>query len=442
MLITRYIALVLLGILVWGNMYTMMGTAAGPEGQLFKIGVLAVAAYLCGCIVNFFTLPSLLGMLLMGVLLRNIGFIELTGHYLDVAADLRKVALVIILIRAGLGLDPEALKRLTGMIVRLSVIPSVAETFVVAVTSHFLLELPWLWSILLGSVMAAVSPAVVVPCLFSLQDRGYGRSKGIPTLVIAAASFDDIISVSVFGVMLSILSPIFHNRNLTMTILRGPIGVLIGMIFGTCLGMLLWFVPERNDRFVVTLRTILLGGGGVLALFASEAFGYDGAGPLSCVNPVVDNFAAFWTIFQPILFGLIGTEINLYFLDIQTVQLGGACLVISLLSRVLVSVCVAAGGNLNWKEKIFVAWAWFPKATVQAAIGPVALDIAREMESEEDEVYARKVLIVAVLAILITAPIGAILINILGPRLLQQESSFSLEMPKLRQSSENPQDVT
>ncbi|PSN35039.1 Sodium/hydrogen exchanger 9B2 [Blattella germanica] len=405
----------------------------------------------------------------MGVLLRNVGFMKLSGDYLEVAADLRKFALVIILIRAGLGLDPVALKRLSGMVMRLAIIPSIVEVSATAVMAYFFLDLPWIWGFLLGAVMAAVSPAVVVPCLFSLQDRGYGRSKGIPTLVIAAASFDDIISISLFGVILTI---IYSSDSLTMTILKGPIGLVGGMVFGICWGTLLWYIPERHDRFVVILRSILLGGGGVLVLFGTEAIGYDGAGPLGCVvaafvashgwrkqgytddnNPVGACFSVFWTIFQPILFGLIGTEIDLYFLDLRTVGLGAGCLAVSLASRIIISVFVASGGNLTWKEKIFVAWAWFPKATVQiinldlhyiflstnmilmimllnlilqAAIGPVALDIARQIRSEEAETYATKVLIVAVLAILVTAPTGAILISILGPRLLQRESIFSM----------------
>ncbi|XP_069677271.1 sodium/hydrogen exchanger 9B2-like [Periplaneta americana] len=431
--VARNLSLAALAMLLWGNAFTVARDEAGPGGQLFPIGALGVAAYLIGGVVQLAGLPSLLGMLLTGVALRNVGFVVLHGQYLVLAACLRKVALAIILIRAGLGLDPAALKRLSGMVLRLAIVPSLMEASCIAVMTHFLLDLPWDWGFLLGAVMAAVSPAVVVPCLFSLQARGYGRSKGIPTLVIAAASFDDIISISAFGIMLSV---IYSTGSMTMTILKGPLGLLGGLLLGVLWGLLLHHLPAKSDRYVVVLRTLLLGFGGMLLLFGSEMIGYDGAGPLGCIvasfaaargwrdqekSSVAENFAVLWSIFQPILFGLIGTEIDLYFLDLQVVGLALACLVVALVGRLIVSVAAAAGGNLTLKEKVFVAWAWFPKATVQAAIAPVALDIARQVGSHEDEVYASKVLIVAVLAILVTAPLGAILITLLGPRLLERE---------------------
>ncbi|KAJ4436260.1 hypothetical protein ANN_18891, partial [Periplaneta americana] len=328
--VARNLSLAALAMLLWGNAFTVARDEAGPGGQLFPIGALGVAAYLIGGVVQLAGLPSLLGMLLTGVALRNVGFVVLHGQYLVLAACLRdrkakyqcklhlilrmkdesqsqfsphnrKVALAIILIRAGLGLDPAALKRLSGMVLRLAIVPSLMEASCIAVMTHFLLDLPWDWGFLLGAVMAAVSPAVVVPCLFSLQARGYGRSKGIPTLVIAAASFDDIISISAFGIMLSV---IYSTGSMTMTILKGPLGLLGGLLLGVLWGLLLHHLPAKSDfgqeastlppvflsqRYVVVLRTLLLGFGGMLLLFGSEMIGYDGAGPLGCI---VASFAA------------------------------------------------------------------------------------------------------------------------------------------------------
>ncbi|PSN36208.1 Sodium/hydrogen exchanger 9B2 [Blattella germanica] len=386
--IARFLTLLTLGFLIWGSLYSMIPSLAGPKGQLFKIGVLGIASHMAGWLIGFTGLPPLLGMLVMGILLRNIGFVQLHDEFQDVAADLRQMALSIILIRAGMGLDPVALKRLGGLVSRLAIGPSLAEACFAAIMSHFFLGLPWVWGFLLGAVLAAVSPAVVIPCLFSLQDRGYGKSKGIPTLVIAAASFDDIIAISAFGVVYSL---IFNSDDLIMQIIRGPLGILFGIIGGIALGYFLRYVPHSDDKRVSMLRTVMLLGTGIMFMFGSDAIGYEGAGPL---GGIVTAFVASngW----------------------NTETFNGK-------ARIITSVFVAAGGNLTWKEKLFISFAWFPKATVQAAIGPLALDAAREMGSEEYKNYANKVLIVAVLGILITAPVGASLITFLGPKLLKKE---------------------
>ncbi|KAJ4436258.1 hypothetical protein ANN_18889 [Periplaneta americana] len=509
--VTRLLTLMVLGLTLWGSIYSTVGTMAGPQGQMFKIGFLGVASHFAGWLISFVGLPPLLGMLLMGILLRNVEFIILSGHFMEVAADLRQMSLAIILIRAGLGLDPVALRRLGGMVTRLAVAPSLAEVIFIAIMTHFLLGLPWVWGFLLGeeqrlrvfvnkvfrknfgdkrdevtgewrklhnaelhalysspdiirniksrrlrwtghvahmgesrnayrvSVLAAVSPAVVIPCLFSLEDRGYGKSKGIPTLVIAAASFDDIIAISAFGIVISLIFT--AHSTLAMLILRGPLGILFGMVGGIGIGIFLRYVPNKDDPRVTMFRTILLAFLGAFFMFGSEAVDYEGAGPLGAIvtafvasngwktktfdgkAAVADNFLVLWSVFQPVLFGLIGTEINLFILDPVTVGIGIASLFVALAARIVTSVLVAAGGNLTWKEKLFVAFAWFPKATVQAAIGPIALDNAREIGNEEYISYASKVLIVAVLGILITAPAGASLITFLGPRLLRKETT-------------------
>nr|CAD7194577.1 unnamed protein product [Timema douglasi] len=146
-------------------------------------------------------------------------------------------------------------------------------------------------------------------------------------------------------------------------------------------------------------------------------------------NPVEDTFSTFWKVFQPILFGLIGTEIDFNRLDSQTIALGLGVLFVGLTVRVLVCFLVTLGGTLNFKERFFVTIAWFPKATVQAALGPVALDIARKQSmSDEIQTLASQVLTISVLSILVTAPLGAMAISLTGPRLLNKGASPSALM--------------
>lgn len=189
----------------------------------------------------------------------------------------RKAALVIILIRAGLDLDPQALKRLKLTVLKLGLIPWLVEAAVVTITTHYFLDLPWSWGFLLGSVIAAVSPAVVVPCLFRLRGKGYGVAKGIPTLIIAVAGIDDATSVAIFGIIESIM---FSPDSLTYQIIQGPVSIIGGIGFGVLWGLILNFIPERHDPFMVPLRVLMLLGGGMIAVFGSELIGFGGAGPL------------------------------------------------------------------------------------------------------------------------------------------------------------------
>ena len=189
----------------WGSLYSLLGNvAAPPNGSLFWIILIVVLALLMGRLVALIRLPPLLGMLLAGIIVKNIPGVEFDEHWVSVSSALRGLALIVILMRAGLGLDPEALRRLSGMVFRLAFTPCLVETTVVAVTAHFLLKMPWLWGFMMGFVLAAVSPAVVVPCLLALQEKGYGVAKGIPTLVIAAASVDDVLAISGFTILLGI----------------------------------------------------------------------------------------------------------------------------------------------------------------------------------------------------------------------------------------------
>lgn len=230
-------------------------------------------------------------------------------------------------------MEPEAFKKVYKTILKLGIIPWFIEASVVAIMSHFLLDLPWIWGFLLGSIIAAVSPAVVVPCLFRLRTKGYGVAKGIPTLIIAVAGIDDALSVAIFGIISTIM---FSNSGLGYQISQAPVCIIGGLGFGVVWGYLARFFPEKGDPYVVPLRTIMLFTGGLVAIFGSDEIGYEGAGPLGVVfaaftsnlfwckqgwevddNPVSTAFEIFWMIFEPILFGVTGATIKVGFSNIQ-----------------------------------------------------------------------------------------------------------------------------
>ncbi|XP_026019247.1 sodium/hydrogen exchanger 9B2-like isoform X1 [Astatotilapia calliptera] len=438
-LVNLLITKVCLFALLFGVVWSITGKECLPGGNLFGIIILFICSVLGGKLVGMIQLPTLppfpplLGMLLAGLLLRNVPYIT-DAIFIDThwSAALRNIALSIILTRAGLGLNPEALSRLKAVCVRVAVGPCMVEACIGAVVSHFLLGLPWVWGFILGFVLAAVSPAVVFPSMLLLQREGYGVEKGIPTLLIAAGSFDVILAITGFSTCLGIA---FSTGSTWMNILKGLLEVVGGIVAGMILGMFLYCFPSNDQEDLVLRRTLMLLGLSIFSVFTCNVIGFAGAGSLCTLvlaflaalgwktekAPVAEIVGRSWDVFQPLLFGLIGAEITIKALSPSTVGLGMACILIGLVIRLLVTFLLVHYGGFNLKEKLFISVAWLPKATVQAAIGSKALDMAREEGDEALIKFGLDVLTLAVLAILITAPVGALGIGLAGPRLLARQ---------------------
>nr|XP_023420100.1 sodium/hydrogen exchanger 9B1 isoform X4 [Cavia porcellus] len=190
-------------------------------------------------------LPPLLGMLLAGFIIRNIPSI---AKHVKVptwwSSTLRSTALTVILIRAGLGLDPKALQQMKTVCFRLSFGPCLVEACSAAVFSHFIMDFPWQWGFLLGFVLGAVSPAVVVPSMLRLQEAGYGAEKGIPTLLVAASSMDDIVAITGFNTFLNL---IFSKGSVLHNILSTVWDVLVGVLIGIVFGVFIQYFPSEDQ---------------------------------------------------------------------------------------------------------------------------------------------------------------------------------------------------
>ena len=342
---------------------------------------------------------------------------------------LRSIALVIILLRAGMELDPKAVLKLSTVCLRLSFTPLIIEAVAVAFVSHLLLDFPIKWGFLLGFVLGAVSPAVVVPGMISLQEKGYGVDKSVPTLVIAAASIDDVMAITGFGLCLGFDT----NSSIVWSIFKGPVEALAGVAFGTFIGIILWFIPPNKDSIHQKFTVLLLAA--CFAQFGSAALDMGGAGPLACLfitfvaaikwrkTPEITEklqkyLETFWLIFQPFMFALIGIEVKLSGIKGSAIGWVLLTLAITQVLRTVSAIAVVFGANLNLREKVFIGMAWSPKATVQAAIGSIALDMARERNDAKSIELATLVLTIAVISILVTAPLGAVVISVLGPKFL------------------------
>ncbi|KAI4889762.1 hypothetical protein NFI96_019377, partial [Prochilodus magdalenae] len=395
---------------LFGVVWSITEKECLPGGNLFGIITVLLCALTGGKLVRLVcapklpAFPPLLGMLLAGVLLRNIPVVT-EAVYIDFrwSASLRNIALAVILSHAGLGLDGSALRKLKAVCVRVAVGPCLTEAFTVALVSHFLLGLPWIWGFILGFVLGAVSPAVVVPAMLQLQKDGYGSEQGVPTLLMAAGSFDDILCITGFSTCLSIA---FNTDSIWFNILRGLLEIVGAMAAGLVFGLFLRCFPSSDHKDVSVKRSYLLLGLSVFAVCGSHVAGFPGSGGLCTL---VLSFCA----------GLGWRESKVSPLFIM-LRLGLVTLAIALTVRISFTFLMVHCAGFNRKEKLFIALAWMPKATVQATIGSMALDMARSKQEEQMQHHGMEVLTLAFLSILITAPVGALLIGLCAPRLLQR----------------------
>jgi len=434
---TQLVALLGIFLLVWCLGYVLFPTWCAPDTAFMRMIFLFVGAQICGILITYIKLPDMLGMLFFGVLYTNLGL----GNFSDVQpleAFLREMALINIMLLAGLGLDLEPLKKLFRIIMQLVLVPTIAEVTVLAVLSHFLLNLPWIWGIMLGLVVTAISPNVVVTVLLQLREERLGLNKGIHTLIIANCSLNDVISIFLFGVVMGI---VFATGDLTSQILQGPIGIVIGLVYGVAAGLLLIRLPNVKSKYVNGLKFTMIVLIGTLSVIGSKAIKYPSAGALGCIttafiasegwkkqggeyenNEVSMYLDLLWKFLKPISFSLIGKEVNFSVLDGNMVLYGAITLFAGVAIRALVSYYASLGAGLDWKERAYVTLSSLPKATVQAALGPLALDMARKLNSEANMPYAEAVLIISVLAIIFTAPLAAVLMIHLAPKWLQRQS--------------------
>lgn len=377
-------------------------------------------------------LPRIIGMLVTGMVLGPYVLDFLDSSILSISAELRKMALIIILLKAGLSLNLNDLKKVGRPAILLAFVPASFEIVGYVLFAPIFLEISRIDAAVMGTVLAAVSPAVVVPRMVQLMEEKYGTKQSIPQMIMAGASCDDIFVIVLFTTFLGMAQ---GAKVSLLRFVNVPVSIFLGILLGAAIGYVLYRFFEtayKHQNYVRNSTKVILVLGVSFLLTAVEGW-LDGkvavSGLLAVVSmacvlkvkciPAVskrlsEKFGKLWIAAEVILFVLVGAAVDLRY----TAAAGGFAVLVIFLSLIFrmagVFVCVL-GTGLSWKERLFCAISYLPKATVQAAIGSVPLTAGLGC--------GKMILSVAVLAILITAPLGALGMDLTYKKLLAREEN-------------------
>lgn len=391
--------------------------------MLLSIALILIVGFIFSSIFSRLRLPGLLGLILTGIILGPYGLDLLDLKILSISADIRQIALIVILFRAGLTMNISDLKKNGRPAILMTVLPATFEIITVTILAPLLFGISTLEAAILGAVLGAVSPAVVVPRMIFLIENGYGKAKGIPQMILAGASVDDVFVIVLFT---SFLGMFQGNGFNFFSLLSVPVAILFGILLGILMGYLMVkLFKYLHIRDTVKVLVIL----SICFLMVSLEESLKGIFPISGLLSVMalggiilklypllakrinTKFSKVWLGSEVFLFVLVGSVT-----DITALSEAGVAvvllIVISLIFRMLAVFLSVSGTNLTVKEKLFTAGAYTPKATVQAAIGSLPLAMGVPAGS--------LILSVAVLAIILTAPLGATFIDLSYKKLLEK----------------------
>lgn len=391
--------------------------------MLLSISLILIIGMSMGWICKKIKLPSLLGMLATGIVLGPYVLNLLDESILGISADLRKMALVIILTRAGLGLDLSGLKKIGRPALLMCFVPASFEIIGMILLAPKVMGLTLLEAAIMGAVLAAVSPAVVVPRMVKLMDEGYGVKEGIPQLILAGASVDDVYVIVLFSTFVGIM----QGEGASMiNFVNIPISIFLGIAIGAFIGILLAYYFKKVHIRDTSKVLIILSISFLLVVTEEQltttitfsaliAIMFIGIGLQRKREAVAKRlsikYGKLWVASEVFLFVLVGATVNIGYLG----KVGLKAFVVilgAILFRMLGVFMCLLGTSMNRKERIFIMMAYTPKATVQAAIGGIPLALGFSCGDT--------ILTVAVLAIVLTAPLGAFAIDLSYKKMLSR----------------------
>lgn len=399
--------------------------------MLTSLSLIFLVGLAMGAICQKLKLPRIIGMLITGIVLGPYVLDWLDPSILSISADLRKMALIIILLKAGLSLDLQDLKKAGRSAVLLSFVPASCELLGYVLLAPMILGITRIEAAVMGAVLAAVSPAVVVPRMVSLMEKKYGTDKAIPQMILAGASCDDIFVIVLFTTFLGMAQGGSAN---VIDFMNIPVSIVLGILLGAVVGYGLYRFFETayaREHCVRNSMKVIIVLGFSFLMIAIEGWlegtvavsGLLAVVSMACVirlkstafvsKRLSEKFGKLWLAAEVMLFVLVGAAVDIRY----TLKAGVVAIIMILAALVFRSIGVllcVAGTKLTWKERLFCVIAYLPKATVQAAIGSVPLAAGLPC--------GNIVLSVAVMAIVITAPLGAFGIDNSYKKLLKHES--------------------
>ncbi|XP_051154107.1 sodium/hydrogen exchanger 9B1-like isoform X2 [Leptopilina boulardi] len=355
-------------------------------------------------------------------------------------AKIRTFCMAFITLRIGFQLTTSPLREHPFFLMILAFVPCTMEVLAVGVCGKFILQLPWNWSFLAGTIIACMSPVVTVNCILALADRGYGEDKGMASLLCTATSIDDVHIVALYAFCYSTVFSHDELRTEWWSYIPGGIrDFLLAIIAGTFLGTLFIFFPHRNHKYATEFRLTCLALSSLMFCFIISKISVTGGGFLASVimsfiassgwrilsasfdlAPFRRASSIIWHFMQPILVGVIGADIDFHDWSSGRFGLYIVCILIGLIVRSLFVILSTFRTHFTYKERIFIALSWMPKGTLQAALAPLALEQARNEENAGDIELATEIVRLSVVAVVFLAPLGAILMMITGPLLLNK----------------------
>ena len=388
--------------------------------MLFSLALILILGVIASYLFKKINMPSLIGYIFIGIILGPYCLNVLDSSLLDISSTLRNIALVIILTRAGLTLKITDLKKIGISAILMSFVPALMEIMGFVLISRLLLDININEALIIGSIIAAVSPAVIVPRMIDLINNNYGTLKGIPQLILAGSSVDDVVVLVLFTSFLSL-----ENANSfdILALIQIPLSIILGIIIGCIIGFIIDKIFRMININTISQLLVVLSISFILK-YAEDYFVFSGLIAIMALSITLkylniaitdklqSNYNNLWSVFEIFLFVLVGAMVNISYafkagINVILIIIG------SLLFRMIgVFICLLTT-KFNKKEKIFCFIAYMPKATVQAAIGAIPLSIGLSCGD--------LALTIAVCSILLSAPVGAYLIDHLYDKLLTHD---------------------
>ena len=399
--------------------------------ELLSLGLILISGFLAGLLFEKIKLPKIIGMIIIGILIGPSFLNVVDDAILNISAMLRQIALVIILTRSGLSLNLASFKEVGRPAILLSFVPATFEIIGVLLLAPPLLGISVIEALLLGSVLAAVSPAIVVPRMIKIKKEEYGENKKIAELILAGSSVDDIYVIILFYAFLGLAQ---GTNTSAISFLQIPLSIILGIALGIIIGFIITSIYKKFKMATIVKILILLSTSFLLLGIESLLKEYVAFSALLAIitigmiilfknkeeaKAIEKGYHKLWYVFEILLFVLVGISVDFNY----AISAGLMPLVVlfsAMLFRIVGVYVSLLFTKLNGKEKLFVILSYLPKATVQASIGGIALSVGLEV--------GPLVLTMAVLSILITAPLGAILIDNTYKKLLTKHAEITLDV--------------